>query len=84
MISSIDLEWLSNNNDILEANFEWLDAFHEEMEQYTSPYCYVNFIDNRQENYLDAYYGPHLDRLRAVKRQLDPGNMFSNPKGIPV
>ena len=84
MISSIDLEWLSNNNDILEANFEWLDAFHEEMEQYTSPYCYVNFIDNRQENYLDAYYGPHLDRLRAVKRQLDPGNMFSNHKGIPV
>lgn len=84
MISSIDLEWLPNNNDVLEENFEWLDAFHQEMEQYTSPFSYVNFMDNREKNYLEAYYGPNLDRLQALKRQLDPGNMFSNPKGIPV
>jgi FAD/FMN-containing dehydrogenase len=84
MISSIDLEWLPNNNDVLEENFAWLDAFHAEMEQYTSPHCFINFIDRRQKNHLDAYYGDHLERLKAVKRQLDPGNMFNNPKSVPL
>jgi FAD/FMN-containing dehydrogenase len=84
MISSIDLEWLPNNNDLLEENFKWLDAFHAEMEQYTSSHCFINFIDRRQTNHLHAYYGEHLERLKAVKRQLDPVNMFNNPKSIPL
>lgn len=84
MITSIDLEWLAADSGKLAENFAWLDAFHAEMEQYTSPYCYVNFIDNRQTNYLNAYYGPHVDRLRAVKRELDPNNVFSYPQSIPV
>lgn len=84
MITSIDLEWNVADNGNLTANLAWLDAFHNEMEQYTSPHCYVNFIDNRQTNYLNAYFGKHVDRLRAVKRQLDPDNVFNNPQSIPV
>jgi hypothetical protein len=84
MISSIDLEWLPIDDSKLEENIKWLDAFHEEMEKHTSPYCYVNFIDRRQKNHLDAYFGNHLERLRAVKKQLDPDNIFSNLQSIPV
>lgn len=84
MISSIDIEWLPADNEGLQENFEWLDAFHDEMEKYTSPFCYVNFTDRRQKNHLHAYYSDRLDRLKAVKRQLDPDNVFSNPQSIPL
>ncbi len=84
MITSIEIEWLTRDEGLLSANYAWLDAFHAEMEQFTSRHCYINFIDNRQQNHLDAYYGYHIDRLKAVKRQLDPNNVFSNPQSIPV
>lgn len=84
MITSIDLEWLPADTEVLEENFKWLDAFHDEMEKYTSPNCYVNFIDGRQKNHLDAYYSEHLQRLKSVKRQLDPENIFNYPQSIPL
>jgi FAD/FMN-containing dehydrogenase len=84
MITSIDLEWMAPDSKKLAQNFAWLDAFHAEMEQYTSRHCYVNFIDSRQANHLDAYYGNHVERLREVKRKLDPNNVFSNPQSVPV
>jgi len=32
---------------------------------------------------LDAYYGPNLDRLRSVKRFVDPTGFFNFPMSIP-
>lgn len=84
MITSIDLEWIKGDEKNLKPNLDWLDAFHDEMEQYTSAHCFINFIDRRQRNHLNAYYGEHLNRLRAVKRQLDPKNVFANPQSIPL
>lgn len=85
MITSIELEWLPEDQGAdLEANFAWLDAFHNEMEQYTSAECYQNFIDRRQNNYLEAYYGTNLARLQQVKQQVDPTNMFTYPQAIPL
>ena len=84
MITSIDLEWKVQDNAVLGQNLAWLDAFHEAMEPFTSRNCFINFIDRRQTNHLEAYYGSHLERLRAVKRQLDPGNVFSNPMSVPL
>lgn len=84
MITSIDLEWLpADEGAVLSANYAWLDAFHEEMAAFTSAHCYQNFIDRRQTNYLDAYYGANLDKLKRVKQQVDPTNMFTYPQAIP-
>lgn len=84
MITSIDLEWMpADEGAVLSANYAWLDAFHEEMASYTSAHCYQNFIDRRQTNYLDAYYGANLDRLKRVKQLVDPTNMFTYPQAIP-
>jgi len=84
-VSSIELEWLSaDQGTLLERNFAWLDAFHQEMEAYTSMHCYQNFIDRKQVNYLDAYYGENLDRLKRVKQLVDPTNIFTYPQAIPV
>jgi hypothetical protein len=54
------------------------------MEVFTSQYSYVNFIDKKEINFLETYYGPSLPKLKAVKKLVDPGNHFRFPQGIPV
>lgn len=46
--------------------------------------AYQNFIDPTQEDWLQAYYGPNLDRLIEVKSAVDPENFFHNPQSIPT
>ena len=85
MLTSIELEWLPTDSaEVVAENKRWLNAFHDEMEQYTSAFCYQNFIDPSQENYLHAYYGDNLPRLQDVKRAYDPGNVFHYPQSIPL
>lgn len=85
MITSIELEWNpGDDGTLLQKNFRWLDAFHDEMATYTSASSYQNFIDRRQTNYLDAYYGSNIGRLMQVKRQVDPNNVFTYPQAIPL
>jgi len=85
MITSLELEWLpADDGAVLQTSMAWLDAFHDEMQSYTSAHCYQNFIDRRQTNYLDAYYGENFDRLKQVKLAVDPTNMFTYPQAIPV
>lgn len=85
MISSTELEWTPNDSpEVLANNQQWLSRFHDRMEQYTSAYCYQNFIDPSQRNYLHAYYGENLPRLREVKRAYDPANLFHYPQSVPV
>jgi FAD/FMN-containing dehydrogenase len=83
MITSIELGWKEGDQNLF-GNMQWLDLFHEAMEQYTSKYSYINFIDRTQKNYLDAYYGPSLPKLKAVKKLVDPKNHFRFPQSIPV
>jgi len=83
MISSIDLGWKEGDQNLF-GNMQWLDAFHEVMEQYTSKYSYINFIDRTQKNFLEAYYGPSLPKLKEIKKLVDPKNHFRFPQGIPV
>lgn len=85
MISSIELEWTPQDSpERIEINQRRLSAFHDRMERYTSSYCYQNFIDPAQRDYLHAYYGDNLRELREVKRRHDPGNVFHYPQSIPA
>lgn len=43
---------------------------------------YVNFPYDCLPCSLGEYYGPHTNRLCAVKRKYDPCNVFSFPQGI--
>lgn len=44
------------------------------------PFCkaagYANYMDRGDEHRTEAVYNGNFDRLRAVKRQYDPGNLF--------
>lgn len=84
MLSSIELEWKPEDFAVMADNEQWLSTFHDQMEDYTTAYCYQNFIDPSQKNYLQAYYGDNLPKLQAIKRKYDPTNVFRYPQSIPV
>jgi FAD/FMN-containing dehydrogenase len=43
---------------------------------------YVNFPYRKLKDYLMAYYGEHVKRLRSIKDRYDPCNVFSFPQSI--
>jgi hypothetical protein len=43
----------------------------------------VNYADPRVEDVAEeVYWGKNVERLREVKRTVDPGDLFYNPLGI--
>ncbi|KAM7218258.1 putative FAD-linked oxidoreductase YvdP [Rhypophila decipiens] len=45
---------------------------------------YINYPDSRmdQETAQASYWGQHLPRLQAIKKQVDPDNLFHFPQGV--
>lgn len=75
-----------------DSNVTWIEAFRKEMNdaRFTVG-AYVNYCDEKVENYLTAYYGfddgkssdtKNVETLKTIKRKVDPNNFFSIPQGI--
>ena len=62
----------------------WVDQFWEAMRPHTSNESYQNFIDPALTDWERAYYGANLERLVAVKRQVDPDDIFHFAQSIPT
>lgn len=61
---------------------KWLWDFHEAMRPYVTGGAYVNYPDLDLKDYMKAYWGPNVPRLRRVKRRLDPGNVFHHRQSV--
>jgi hypothetical protein len=83
-IQDIGLNWPADTpQGVLDANHAWQDAFYDAMRPFTNRQAYQNFIDPSLQDWPQAYYGGNLQRLREIKRRVDPANVFRFAQSIP-
>ena len=76
-----DAEWTTPAGQ--RPTLQWLQEIWGSMRPYVTGSAYVNYIDSRQPNWLEAYYGQNADRLIATKARYDPDNVFRFAQSIP-
>jgi len=62
---------------------DWIEGVRTAMLPFAGG-AYVNYVDSRIVDYLDAYYGPNLQRLVSVKKAADPANVFAFQQSVPT
>ncbi|WP_327368918.1 FAD-binding oxidoreductase [Streptomyces sp. NBC_01217] len=64
------------------AQQDWLKNTHAAMRRYASGAAYQNYTDPTLTDWRQAYYGSAADRLTQLKRQYDPGRLFTFPQAL--
>ncbi|MFT5223918.1 MAG: FAD/FMN-containing dehydrogenase, partial [Glaciecola sp.] len=59
-----------------EANIRWVRDYHQALEPHSSAGGYVNFMAEDDQSRIVVNYGANYDRLAAIKRAYDPGNLL--------
>lgn len=65
-----------------EASLAWVRDLRAAMAPYTAG-AYVNYIDADLSDWESAYYGTNLSRLKQVKGNYDPDDIFNSPQTVP-
>lgn len=78
-ILSIQSIWLDDR--FARDNVDWVARKFRYLETVTEG-SFVNFPYGGLVDYLEEYYGANAERLRAVKKQYDPYNIFRFPQSI--
>jgi len=82
---SVKTEWsATDSKDQIERQLDWLTGYYEEMQKYLLPQCYVNFPSEGVSSPVEKYYGTNLQRLKNIKREVDPENIFNFSQSIPL
>ncbi|MDM0104840.1 FAD-binding oxidoreductase [Variovorax sp. J22R24] len=55
---------------------DWCKNYWDALHPYSAGGAYINFMMDEGEDRVKATYREHYDRLAAIKRQYDPGNLF--------
>ena len=61
----------------------WVADFGEALRPYVDG-AYVNVPNAGMPGWETAYWGPNVDRLRAIKANYDPENVFNFEQSVPV
>jgi FAD/FMN-containing dehydrogenase len=55
---------------------QWARQLHATLTQYSMGSIYVNFIPEGDDNSIGEAYGSNFARLKSIKQQFDPANLF--------
>ncbi len=72
--------WQTNSGG--ERSVAWVEQYRKALQPYVIG-SYVNIPDRFIGNWLSAYYGSNVARLREVKSKYDPYNVFNFEQSIP-
>ena len=75
-------KWTDPERD--EEHVRWAREFHEALEPYAADGVYVNYLSDDETDRVPEAYGERYDRLRALKREWDPDNLFRTNQNIAV
>ncbi len=70
--------------EVAAAHLGWVQNTHAAMQPFVSRGAVTNYADPDLQDWGAAYYGSHLKRLVAVKRNYDPDNFFRFAQSIPT
>jgi hypothetical protein len=80
---TFNITGMTESADGFEAEREWVRGFWSALEPFHAG-VYVNFLMDEGEERVREAYGPDkYDRLKALKRRWDPGNVFRLNQNIP-
>jgi FAD/FMN-containing dehydrogenase len=65
-----------------DEHVEWAREFHEALKPYASDGVYVNLLDRDDGERVRDAYGDRYGRLRELKAEWDPDNLFSVNQNI--
>jgi FAD/FMN-containing dehydrogenase len=65
------------------ASRRWIGGVHRALRPHASGEAYQNYIDPDLDGWQRAYYGSNLERLREIKKQVDPDFRFRFAQAIP-
>jgi FAD/FMN-containing dehydrogenase len=65
------------------ASNRWIEGVWRALRPHASGQAYQNYIDPRLERWQRAYYAGNLERLREIKRRVDPDFTFRFRQAIP-
>jgi FAD/FMN-containing dehydrogenase len=83
-LMTLALDWSEADAlDVVRNNIAWQTMFYDAMLPFALPQSYQNFPDPALGDWLQAYYGRNLPRLRRIKARVDPTGVFRYPQGIP-
>jgi FAD/FMN-containing dehydrogenase len=68
---------------VVAASTQWLATAQSHLDPVADG-AYQNYIDPTLADWPQAYYGANLSRLMAIKRAVDPDDVFSFAQSIPV
>ena len=65
------------------ASGRWINGVWRALRPHVSGEAYQNYIDPQLEHWQRAYYGSNLERLREIKKRVDPDFRFRFRQAIP-